>query len=64
MCKGKAKHNQNPILFCQIWAYGKHPPNNVQGQLKLKWACLIKHMADADSPNARIQMQGSMPNQI
>jgi hypothetical protein len=40
------------------------PTNNVQGKLKLKWACLIKLMADADIPIARIQMQGSMPNQI
>ncbi len=60
----KKQHKHKPILFSQIWEYGTTPTNNVQGQLKLKWACLIKHMADADSPNARIQMQGSMPNQI
>ena len=63
MCKGTSKHNQKPILVCQIWEYGTTPTKNVQGQPKLKWACLIKHMADADIPNARIQMQGSMPNQ-
>ena len=45
------KHNQKPILFCQIWEYGTTPTKNVQGQLKLKWACLIKHMADADIQN-------------
>ncbi len=39
---------------------GTTPNNNVQCQLKLKWACLIKHLADADIPNARIQMQGSV----
>ena len=65
MCKCQSKNTiKKPILFCQIWEHGTTPTNNVQGKLKLKWACLIKHMADADIPIARIQMQGSMPNQI
>ena len=59
----KKQHKQKPILFCQIWKYGTTPTKNVQGQLKLKWACLIKHLADAELPNAMIQMQGSVPNQ-
>ena len=59
----KKKHKQKPILVCQIWEYGTTPTKNVQGQLKLKWAFLIKHLADADITHARIQMQGSMPNQ-
>ncbi len=57
------QHKQKPILFCQIWKYGTTHTKNVQGQLKLKWACLIKHLADADIPDAMIQMQGSVPNQ-
>ena len=59
----KKQHKHKPILFSQIWEYGTTPTNNVQGQLKLKWACLIKHLADAELPNARIQMQGSVPKQ-
>ena len=34
---------------------GTRPTKNVQGQIKLKWACLIKHMSDADIHN----LQGS-----
>ena len=49
------KHNQKPSLLCQILEYGTRPTKNVQGQIKLKWACLIKHMADADIQN----LQGS-----
>ncbi len=30
---------------------------NVQGQFKFKWACVIKHLADADIPNAKAQCQ-------
>ncbi len=65
ICQGRSKNqSKKPILFCQIWEYGTTPTNNVQGQLKRKWACLIKHMADADIPHAKIQMQRSMPNHI
>ena len=60
----KKKNNKHkPILFSQIWKYGTTATNNVQGQLKLKWACMIKHLAHAEVQTAMIQMQGSVPKQ-
>ena len=62
MCKGKSKQNTNKksqSCFVKDGNIGTTPTNNVQGQLQLKWACLIKHLADEDIP----KMQGSVPNQ-
>ncbi len=39
------------LVFVKYWNNGTRPTKNVQGQIKLTWACLIKHMADADIQN-------------
>ncbi len=43
---------------------GRTPTNNVQGQLKLKWACLIKHLAGADIPNARLSATSKLNSNL
>jgi hypothetical protein len=65
----KKQHKHKPILFSQIWEYGTTPTNNVQGQLKLKWACLIKHLADAElpkckDPNARVSAKAKIHSNL
>ncbi len=52
---------QKPALFCQKHGkYGTTPTKNVQGQGKFKWACLTKHLADADIPNASLSAESKL----
>ena len=63
--RANPKNNTNTSQSCFL-KYGnmeQHPPIMCKANSKLKWACLIKHLADAELPNARIQMQGSVPKQ-
>ena len=56
MCNGKSQKTQSKAkLVLSNIGNGTRPTKNVQGQIKLKWACLIKHMAGADIQN----LQGS-----
>ena len=57
-------HKQKPSLFCKYWKYGTTPTKNVQGQFKLKWACLIKHLAGADIPNARLSATSKLNSNL
>ena len=52
------KHQQkSQSCFVKDGNIGTTPTNNVQGQLQLKWACLIKHLADEDIPKCKAQCQ-------
>ncbi len=58
----RANKNTNKSQYCFVkyGNIGTTPTKNVQGQLKFKWACLIKHLADADIRNARLSAKSKL----
>ena len=60
--RANKKNNTNKSQYCFVkyGNIGTTPTKNVQGQLKFKWACLIKHLADADIPNARLNAKSKL----
>ena len=61
MCKGKSStQTKASLVFVKYGIYGATPTMHVQGQIKFKWACLIKHLADADIPNARLSAKSKL----
>ena len=54
------RHKQKPLLFVKHGKYGTTPTKNVQGPGKFEWACLTKHLAYADIPNARLSAKSKL----
>ena len=65
MCKGKSStQTKASLVFVKYGKYGATPTMHVQGQIKFKWACLIKHLADADIPNARLSAKPKLNSNL
>ena len=55
-CARANRKQKQQLVFVKEWKYGRTPTNMVQGQLKLQFECLTKHMADADIPNTNTSL--------